>query len=204
MEEAQAEGKEYNRKEQLKEAQKMVDYEASHTNNTWGRGIKSPEERQIAFDDYCAHISKGKDKSSWWYDNPETGSHWTYETIEKWIKTTDEFETDKIKIAMSKSFSWYEKHLMDSISGDNTKVNIAGLQMALRNKFGWDRQDRKQVDMPELMASYERVIVMLSDSQKKAIDLKPEAIDVQASPNLPLATPQVTQSQNPETQAVSD
>ena len=143
------------------------DYENTHTNNKWGVSIKDPKERQIAFQSYCDHISKGNDKMSWTYENEKTGSHWTHHTMEKWIKTTDEFDARKLEIAHAKSFAFYEKHLKDSITGDNTKVNIAGLQMALRNKFGWDRPDKRQMDVPELLANYERVMLLLAERQRK-------------------------------------
>jgi hypothetical protein len=154
-----------------------IDYESSHTGNTWGRGIKSPEERQIAYQSYCDHIAEGNFKNSWYYDNPETGSHWTTETMEKWIKETNEFELWKMKIAEAKGFSFYEKQLKSCITGENTKVNIAGLQMAMRHKYGWDKADRTPLNSPEVLASYERVMLMLSDKQKAVKEAEPVIIE---------------------------
>jgi hypothetical protein len=165
-----------------------IDYERTHTNNTWGRGIKDPNERQIAYQAYCDHISQGKFKHSWKYVNKETGAHWTYETIEKWIRDTDEFATDEMKVAEASGFSFYEKQLIDSITGENTKVNIAGLQMAMRNKYGWDKQERREVNVPEVLASYERVMLLLSDRQKASPKALESAIieRIEIAPSSPI------------------
>ena len=145
-----------------------IDYESTHTNNKWGVGIKDPAERQIAYQSYCDHIASGQAKDGWYYDNPTTGSHWTWQTMEKWIKTTDEFDPFTKSKAEALCYRFFEKQLLDSITGDNTKVNIAGLQMAFRNKYGWDRVERREINVPEILASYERVMLLLSRNQQIA------------------------------------
>lgn len=142
------------------------DYERTHTGNKWGVGIKDPAERQLAYQSYCEHIATGRSKDSWFYDNPKTGSHWTWQTMEKWIKETDEFDPFLKSKAEANCFGFFENQLLNSITGENTKVNIAGLQMAMRNKFGWDRADKRDINVPEVLASYERVMLLLSDKQQ--------------------------------------
>jgi hypothetical protein len=143
-----------------------VDYERSHTNNTWARGIKDNDERQVAYQSYCDHIASGLAKDGWYYDNPSNGAHCTWQTMEKWIKDTDEFNPFIKSKAEALCYRFFEKHLLDAITGANTKVNIAGLQMAFRNKYHWDRQERREVNVPEVLASYERVMLLLSDKQQ--------------------------------------
>lgn len=152
-----------------------IDYGTTHAHNTWGRGIKSVEERQQAYADYCAHISKGRFKYSWRYSNPDTGSHWTYETIERWLRETDEFEPSQMKLAEASGFEYYENILLDSASGKNTKANVATLQMLMRNKFGWDRAERREINAPEILASYERVMLLLVDKQAQVTEAKAPA-----------------------------
>jgi hypothetical protein len=154
-----------------------VDYERTHTGNKWGVGIKDVNERQTAYQSYCDHIASGRSKDSWFYDNSESGGHCTWQTMEKWIKDSDEFNPFVKSKAEALCYKFFEKHLLDSITGANTKVNIAGLQMAMRNKFGWDRQERRDFNTPEVLASYERVMLLLSDKQRKPVEDKP--IDIQ-------------------------
>lgn len=149
------------------------DYELTHTGNNWGAGIKDVAERQAAYQSYCDHIAGGHAKDSWFYDNPDSGGHCTWQTMEKWIKENNEFNPFIKSKAEALCYKFFEKHLIDSITGVNTKVNIAGLQMAMRNKFGWDRQERRELNSPEVLASYERVMLLLSDKQKKHVEAKP-------------------------------
>jgi hypothetical protein len=158
------------------------DYALTHTNNKWGVGIKDTDERQIAYLSYCDHIAGGHAKDSWFYDNPASGGHCTWQTMEKWIKENNDNEFNPFIKSKAEAlcYKFFEKHLIDSITGANTKVNIAGLQMAMRNKFGWDRQERKDFNTPEVLASYERVMLLLSDKQRKP--LEPVPIELPAAP----------------------
>lgn len=153
-----------------------IEYERTHTGNLWGRGIKDAEERQIAYRSYCDHIMQGRFKYSWTYENPATNSHWTYETVERWIRETDEFPVDQLKVAEAKGFSTYEKLLVDSASGKNTRANVASLQMLMRNKYGWDKADKREVNAPEILASYERVMLLLADKQRPALEEQPKPL----------------------------
>ena len=155
----------------------FIDYEKHHKNNKWGRGIKDPNERQIAYESYCEHIAKGKFKQSWRYVNEKTNSHWTYKTIEKWIKEANEFSIEKMQVAEAAGFEHFEKMLLDSCSGANTKANTATLQMVMRSKYGWDKAEKREINTPEILASYERVMLMLSDKQKAVKEAEPVIVE---------------------------
>lgn len=150
-----------------------IEYERTHTANTWGRSVKSPEERQVAYESFCAHIASGRFKESWYYVNEATGSHWTVKSLERWIRDTDEFPLEKLDTAQAQGFQYFEKILLDSASGKNTKANVATLQMLMRNKYGWDKQERREINTPEILASYERVMLLLSERQAPIIEAKP-------------------------------
>lgn len=150
------------------EIRACVDYERSHTNNTWGRGIKDPTERQIAYQSYCDHLSQGKTRMSWSYYNKETGSHWTYRTLEKWVKESDEFEPSAKEASIAKGLGVWEQRLIDSASGDNPRGNIAAIQIALRHR-GYESLLNRDTDIGELALQYERVMLMLTDKQAKPL-----------------------------------
>ena len=175
-------GSEANR-EQLREASKKIDYERSHTGNQWGVGVKDPNERQIAYQSYCDHLAKGRFKESWRYVNEDTGSHWTYKSIDKWMRDANEFAPEKLEVANAEGFAFFEKILLDSCSGVNTKANVASLQMTMRNKYGWDKIDRREVNAPEVLASYEKVMIMLAGKQAETKALESKAIDIPILPS---------------------
>jgi hypothetical protein len=107
--------------------------------NTNGTALKPKDVRQHAYLDYCAHLAKGKGKKSWFYD--KDGFRCCWETMEKYIKDTIEFDPLLKKNAESEGYSTWENVVMESARGDNKNANTATLQMLMRNKYGWDRQD---------------------------------------------------------------
>lgn len=109
--------------------------------------IKDEQVRQMAYASYCEHLSKGKSKKSWYFDNEEyPNCRCTWETMEKYIKDTSEFDPLKKKFAESKGYAHWESVVEDSAIGKNTKANTATLQMLMRNKYGWDKQTNKDSD----------------------------------------------------------
>lgn len=147
------------------EIRSKIDYESSHTGNTWGVSIKDPNERQIAFQSYCDHLSKGYSKMTWSYSNDKTGSHWTYHTCEKWIKDSNEFNIEKKQIAQAQGLKVWEQKLMDSAFGRDTKCNVASLQIGLRNR-GYENPLNRDIDIGEIALNYERVMLLLAEKQK--------------------------------------
>lgn len=109
-------------------------------NNQNGVILKDADVRQDAYLDYCHHLSQGKGKKGWFYD--KNGFRCSWETMEKYIKDTVEFDPlHKIK-AESKGFQDLEQIVIDSAKGKNKEANTATLQMLMRNKYGWDKPEQ--------------------------------------------------------------
>ena len=108
--------------------------------NKNGLKLKDGDVRQKAYQDYCDHLAKGKTKRSWYFEHKDLTCTW--ETFEKYIKDNVEFDPIKMKIAKSKGLSVWEQHVEDAALGVNEKANTASLQMAMRNKFGWDKDEK--------------------------------------------------------------
>lgn len=102
--------------------------------------LTTDELKRQAFDSYLAHLSKGKSKKSWWFEHPELNLTW--ETMDKYIREEPNiFDPIKIIQAKSKGYEVWEGVVEDSASGKNKNANTASLQMLMRNKFGWDKED---------------------------------------------------------------
>ena len=52
--------------------------------NKRGTKLKDPNIRQQAYEQYCAHLAKGKSKRSWCFEHPELTCTW--ETMEKYLE----------------------------------------------------------------------------------------------------------------------
>ncbi len=103
--------------------------------------LKTPEIRQKAYDLFCAHRAKGKDVKSWWYKDEE-GNACTWETMLKYIKENPvEFDPLKRKLAECQGYQIWESIAEESAKGEN-KANTPSLQMVMRNKFGWDKEEK--------------------------------------------------------------
>ncbi len=110
--------------------------------NKNGVKLKDPEVRQLAYSQYCEHLSKGKSKKSWYFQHPELRCTW--ETMEKYLLNEVEFDPTHKQIALAKGYGFWESVVEDSAIGKNDKANTASLQMLMRNKFGWDRDAEKK------------------------------------------------------------
>lgn len=105
--------------------------------------LKTSELKEEAYRQYCAHLAKGKSKESWYFEHPEVELTW--ETMEKYIASSPiEFPTIKRKVAEIKGFAYWEDVVEKSAEGKN-KANTPSLQMLMRNKYGWDKEDKKSV-----------------------------------------------------------
>ena len=106
--------------------------------NQYGVKLKDPSIRQQAYGSYCDHLSKGKSKRSWCFEHPDFTCTW--ETMEKYLQDSLEFEPIQMKLSLSKGYATWEAIAEDGATGKNRRVNPACLQMVMRNKFGWDKQ----------------------------------------------------------------
>ena len=116
--------------------------------NKNGLKLKSPDLRQEAYESYCSHIARGKVKKSWYYEHPDASLTW--ETMEKYIRENEsEFDPIKKKIAEAKGLMYWEGKVEEAAIGTNKDASIPGLQMVMRNKFGWDKVEAADVTVAE-------------------------------------------------------
>lgn len=109
--------------------------------NTNGTKLKLPEIRQEAYQQYCAHLAKGKCQESFHFDHPEFTV--SYKTMNKYIlENPSEFPAIKKEIAETKSFAHWENIIDEMIHGTK-KAETALIQMVMRNKFGWDKETKE-------------------------------------------------------------
>lgn len=108
--------------------------------NKWGVKIKDPIKRQLAYDSFCEHIAKGKSIKSWWYDDGEVVCTW--QTMLSYTKDEAEFDPAKRLVAESRGYNRWETVVEQSAIGENKDCNTTSLQLLMRNKFGWDKEQR--------------------------------------------------------------
>jgi hypothetical protein len=134
--------------------------------NQYGVILKDPAIRQKAYDSFCAHIALGKSIRSWWFE--EDGHRCCWYTMTKYIKNEEEFDPVKKSIAQSKGYYHWEQVAEDSATGINKDANTASLQMVMRNKFGWDRVDEKEIgeENSDILRAHETVAKAVKDLQE--------------------------------------
>jgi hypothetical protein len=109
--------------------------------NKNGLKLKIPQIRQQAYEQYCAHLAKGKSQESFYFDHPDFDV--TYKTMNKYIlENPGEFPAIKKEKAQCQSFAHWENIIEDMIHG-NKKAETALIQMVMRNKFGWDKENKE-------------------------------------------------------------
>jgi len=107
------------------------------------RKLKTPELMNEVYQSYCDHLAAGKVKKSWYYD--EKGLTLTWETMEKYIANEpSNFDPQKKAVAFSKGYQKWEGVVGNSAEGSNKDANTATLQMLMRNKYGWDKENSGQ------------------------------------------------------------
>ena len=114
--------------------------------------LRTPELRQQAYREFCAHLANGRSPRSFTFEHPDFTI--TGQTVERMIRDDVEFPPIHKEIAEAKGFGYWEGVVIDSATGKNRFANTASLQMIMRNKFGWDREDknRKEIDTTKLQA----------------------------------------------------
>ncbi len=110
--------------------------------------LKKPELKQMAYDQYCAHLAKGKSKRSWYFEHPTMRITWV--TMEKYILDDPSLLNPIHKeIAWCKGYQKWEGIVEESAIGTNKVANTASLQMVMRNKFDWDKENSSQKESDE-------------------------------------------------------
>lgn len=114
---------------------------AAHLGNDYGLALKDPAIRQKAYKSFCDHLAKGKSQKSWFF---EEGEHLCcYKTMLSYIQNNPkEFPPIQREIAETKGYQYWESVVEASAEGRNPTANTASLQMVMRNKFGWDKEQK--------------------------------------------------------------
>lgn len=115
--------------------------------NKKGTKLKSPDHRQEAYQQYCAHISKGLDKRSWKYVHAtDKTKSLTYQTMERYIdENPTEFDTILIEQAKCDSYAYFEQEGLKLMKGIYRNGSPVTWQTFMRNKFGWDKERLEEV-----------------------------------------------------------
>lgn len=138
--------------------------------NQYAKKLTTPELCKIAYESYCAHLAKGKDKKSW---NLKTPVKLTWETMEKYIRDDPQvFDPIEKQIAESDGYYFWEEVVEDAALGKNKDHNTATLQMKMRCKFGWDRMDRRNEDETGA-AQFNQERLLEQISARQLIEAKP-------------------------------
>ena len=151
--------------------------------NKYALKLNTPELRQEAFKQYCAHIAAGWQKKSWFFDHPTITCSWA--TIEKTILDyAEEFDLEQMVIADGRSMKHWESILYDAAKGVNKDANTAALQMIFRNKFGWDKHNGRDEDTRSTVAiqhNQQQILMQMNEMQESA--KAPIIIEVQETPS---------------------
>jgi hypothetical protein len=109
-------------------------------NNKAAKKLKTPELREACYKEYCAHLARGKSKRSFVFKYRDLSC--TYRAIEKCIEEDDDLDPAHKEVAEAEGFAYWETIVEEAAKGTNKDANTASLQMLMRNKFGWDKDER--------------------------------------------------------------
>jgi hypothetical protein len=108
--------------------------------NQNGVKLKDPDVRQRAYKSYCDWLSMGRSKEGWKFQSDELSC--THKTMEKYIAADpSEFPPITKEMAEADSFHIWEQRGMSMLLGE-MKAETALYQMFMRNKFGWDKEEK--------------------------------------------------------------
>lgn len=120
----------------------------ANTGNTYALKLNSLELKLEAYRQYCEHLALGKSKRSWCFEHPEMTL--TCISMDKYIEQEpDIFDPLQMEAAKTKGYKRWEQVVEDSADGTNKDANTASLQMLMRNKYRWDREDNVNKDTSE-------------------------------------------------------
>lgn len=161
----------------------------TNAGNEYAKKLDTPEIRQEAYRQYCDHIARGQPKNAWFFDHPHVTL--TCETMEKYIRNyPEEFDADQKKIAEAKSLAHWFGVLADSAKGNNRYANPASLQMIMRNKFGWDRNNDRRDDNTEIAIAHDRLMKQIKSMQSPQAALEQKESELRSESNPPEYTEQ--------------
>jgi len=91
--------------------------------------------------------------------------------MDKYLQNEVEFDPLHKKIAEVKGFARWEKVVEDSATGKNKDANTASLQMLMRNKYGWDKTDGKEISVDsEVIKLNESIVAGIVALQQTKIE----------------------------------
>lgn len=111
--------------------------------NDYAKKLKTKEQKEKVYKSYCQHLALGKSQQSWYYEDDELTL--TSETLEKYIKNDQDFDTIHKEIAKSKGFAIWEDILFKGAKCEK-EINTAAMQMIMRNMYHWDRDDEGKTE----------------------------------------------------------
>lgn len=115
--------------------------------NVNGTKLKDPDIRQVAYQQYCEWVARGKSMKSFCFEHEQLTC--TYRTLDKYIEDDPiEFPPIKMEMAKCKGYNRWEQVVEDSAEGKNKDANTASLQMLMRNKFSWDKEEKGSDNKP--------------------------------------------------------
>lgn len=123
--------------------------------NTFGEGalegnqhavkLKTDELKLEAYRQYCQWISEGNSKEAWCFEHEYITLTW--QTMENYIKNDPlVFNPIHKLIAECKSYSYWLQLGKKMMVGEMEKCQPAIYQMFMRNKFKWDKEEKKSLE----------------------------------------------------------
>lgn len=107
--------------------------------------LKTEEQKKKAYTSYCKWIAGGHSKEAWDYQDGDMTL--THKTMEKYMREQPlDFPTIQRERAQAQSLKVWEEKGMNMMEGRVDKCQPAIYQMFMRNKFGWDKEDRSRAD----------------------------------------------------------
>lgn len=110
--------------------------------NKYGTKLKDPNYRQLAYEQWCKHISEGYSKKSWHFKHPTDKSKCIcWETMERYIEENPtEFDPFLLKQAYSEAYKMFEIEGFKLMRGQYRNGSPETWKTFMRNKFNWDKE----------------------------------------------------------------
>lgn len=116
--------------------------------NTNAAKLTTPELRKEAYDAYCTWLARGKTKRSFSFVKGDIMC--TYRAIEEYIKNFPiELDPVKKEVAFAQGYAHWEGVVDGSADGSNKDACTPSLNMLMRNKYSWDKEEKAQENSPK-------------------------------------------------------
>ena len=112
--------------------------------NDYSKKLKTKEDKEKVYKDYCNWISSGKSHKAWRYN--KEGLTITWGTIERYLREDEDLDPIHKEVAIAESLAVWEQIGVDMITGKVQHCSPAIYQMFMRNKFGWDKDSEQKED----------------------------------------------------------